>query len=300
MIKMISKLLVVLSLCFFVTSSIFADDQDFKNKGKSRIIVGLGIQFDANSLGGTIVKDGLDSGQIKTDSNGNYAGQQKAVIAENKLQTLENLSGGLISYKSTGPMTAGSLTLGYEKDVGDNFFWRAGINFSTKISGGRTSSTASGYDWYDVTWYYKSLVIPVYFGIKLNVGSRSAIYVAPGLHYYQAEWQLKGRNDGNGLDAVTGGLARSLPVASDAARPGVINEDTKFSGSGFGMSWLTGVQTKVTEKGYAFIEVENHFSYKQGNGGTKSSGGIAAIAPQPAYPVTVGGTIYRVGYKHEL
>ena len=300
MIKMISKLLVVFSLCCLVASSLLADDQDFKNKGKSRIIVGLGVQFDPNSLGGTIVKDGLDSAQVKTDANGNYAGQQKAVIAENQLQTMQNLTGGLISYKSTGPMTAGSLTLGYEKDVGDNFFWRAGINLSTKVSGGRTSSTAAGYDWYDVTWYYKSVVIPVYFGIKLNVGSRSAFYIAPGLHYYKAEWQLKGRNDGNGLDGVTGGLAKTLPVAGDAARPGVINEDAKFSGNGFGLSWLTGVQTKVTEKGYAFIEVETHFSYTQGNAGTKSSGGISAIAPQPAYPVTVGGNVYRIGYKHEL
>jgi hypothetical protein len=300
MIKMISKLLIVFSLCFLITASLLADDQDFKNKGKSRVIVGLGIQFDPNSLGGTIVKDGLDSGQAKYAANGNYAGQQSAIIPENKLQTLQNLTGGLISYKSTGPMTAGSLTLGYEKDIGDNFFARVGINLSTKISGGRQSATAAGYDWYDVTWFYKSMVVPAYFGIKLNVGQRSAIYIAPGLHYYRAEWQLKGRNDGQGLDAVTAGLAKSLPVAADAARPGVLNEDAKFSGHGFGMSWLTGVQTKVTEKGYAFIEVENHFSYKQSNAGAKSSGGIAALAPQPVYPVTVGGTVYRIGYKHEL
>ena len=300
MIKKISKLLVVFSLCAVVSSSLIAGDEDFKNKGKSRIIVGLGIQFDPNSLGGTIVKDGLDSSQIKTDANGNYAGVQKAIIPENNLQTLENLTGGLISYKSTGPMTAGSLTLGYEKDVMDNFFFRVGANFTTKISGGRTSATAAGYDWYDVTFHYKSIVVPAYFGIKLNVGQRSAFYIAPGLHYYRAEWALKGRNDGNGLDAVTGGLAKTLPVAGDAARPGVIQEDAKFSGAGIGVSWLTGVQTKITENGYAFIEVETHFSYKQGNAGTKSAGGIAAIAPQPAYPVTVGGTVYRVGYKHEL
>lgn len=300
MIKMISKLLVAFSLCCFISSTLFAGDEDFKNRGKSRIIVGLGIQFDPNGLGGTIVKDGLDSGQPKYDANGGYAGQQKAVIAENKLQTLQNLTGGLISYKSTGPMTAGSLTLGYEKDVGDNFFFRTGLNLSTKVMGGRTSATASGYDWYDVTWHYKSIVIPVFFGIKLNVGQRSAIYVAPGIHYYQAQWGLKGRNDGAGLDGVTAGLAKSLPVAGDAARPGVVNEDAKFSGNGFGTSWLTGVQTKVTEKGYAFMEIETHFSYTQANAGTKSAGGIAAIAPQPAYPVTVGGNVYRVGYKHEL
>lgn len=297
---MINKLLIAFSLCCVISSSLFAGDEDFKNKGTARIIVGLGIQFDPNSLGGTVIKDGLDSGQSKTDANGNYAGQQKAVISENKLQTLQNMTGGLMSYKSTGPMTAGVLNFGYEKDVADNFFFRAGINLSTKIMGGRTSATAIGYDWYDVTWHYKSVVVPVFFGIKLNVGQRSAFYIAPGFHYYKAEWQLKGRNDGTGLDAVTMGLAKSLPVAGDAARPGVLNEDAKFSGNGFGMSWLTGVHTKVSEKGFVFIEVETHFSYKQGNAGTKSAGGISAIAPQPAYPVSVAGNIYRVGYKHEL
>jgi hypothetical protein len=49
-----------------------------------------------------------------------------------------------------------------------------------------------------------------------------------------------------------------------------------------------------------FIEVETHFSYKQANAGAKSAGGISALAPQPVYPVTVGGTVYRVGYKHEM
>jgi hypothetical protein len=300
MIKMISKLLIVFSLCCVIASSLFADDQDFKNKGKSRFFVGLGLQFDPNSLGGTIVKDGLASGQGKYDSQGNYQGQQQAIISENKLQTLENLSGGTINYKSTGPMTAGSLALGYEKDVGDNFFFRVGLNLTTKVSGGRTTSTFMGYNWYDTTFYYKSIVIPAYFGIKLNVGQRSAFYIAPGLHYYQAQWQLKGKNDGQGLDDATGGLAKSLPIASDAARPGVLYEDAKFSGAGIGFSWLTGAQTKISEKGYLFIEVETHFSYKQANAGAKSAGGISALAPQPVYPVTVGGTVYRVGYKHEM
>jgi hypothetical protein len=300
MIKKISKSLISLSLFCIAISSIAADDSDFKNKGKSRFFIGLGIQFDPNSLGGTIVKDGLSSAVPKTDANGNYAGQQKAIIEENRLQTLENVSGGTFNYKSSGPMTAGNLALGYEKDVGENFFLRGGLNLSTKIMGGEQSANFMGFEWYNARWFYKSMVIPVYFGIKLNFGSKSAFYVAPGLHYYQAQWNLKGTNDGTGLDAATGGAARSLPGASDASRPSVIKEDVVFRGAGFGTNWLWGVQTKITDKGMIFFEVETFFSYTQGNGYTKSSGGASAISPQSVYPVTVGGSVYRFGYKHEI
>ena len=241
----------------------------------------------------------MDSGQSKFDSNGNYAGPQKAVIAENKLQTMENLTGGLISYKSTGPMTAGSLALGYEKDVGDNFSGELVSIFLQKVPGGRTSSTAAGYDWYDVSWYYKSVVVPVYFGIKLNVGSRSTFYVAPGLHYYRAEWQLKGRNDGNGLDVLPVVKTRNLPVASDAARPQALSMKMQIFWTWNGFKLVNrGFKPKLQKKVMHLSKLK-HTSLTQ-NAGTKSAGGIAAIAPQPTYPVTVGGNVYRIGYKHEL
>jgi hypothetical protein len=300
MIKTISKTLISFSLCLFLVSSLFAADEDFKNKGKIRLIFGLGIQFDPNSLGGTIAKDGLTSGVAKTDANGNYQGQQKLIIEENRLQALENLSLGTFNYRSNGPMTAGNLTLGVEKDVGENFFVRAGLNVSRRVMGGHQSANFMGYNWYDARWDYKSMVVPVYFGIKLNFGSRGSLYVAPGLHAYSAEWNLKGKNDGVGLDAMTGGAARSLPAAGDASRPSVILEDTTFKGHGFGTNFLWGVQTRVTEKGYVFMEVETFFSYTQGNGRTKSLGGAAGLSPTPTYPVSVGGNVYRFGYKHEL
>jgi hypothetical protein len=300
MIKTISKLTISFSLCFMLASSIFATDEDFVNKKKTRLIFGLGIQFDPNGLGGTIVKDGLDSGQAKFDSNGNYTGQQKIILEENRLQALETLSVGTFNYKSTGPMTAGNLALGAEKDVGENFFVRGGINLSTKIMGGHQTSNFMGYNWYDTRWFYKSMVVPVYFGIKLNFGSRGSIYVAPGIHYYEAQWQLKGKNDGVGLDAMTGGAARSLPGAGDAARPSILYDDVTFKGHGFGTNFLWGVQTRVSAKGYVFIEIETFFSYTQGNGRTTSRGGQLALSPTPAYPVTVGGNVYRFGYKHEL
>lgn len=300
MIKTISKLFIVFSLCSLLVSSLLASDEDFKNKGKGRLIFGFGIQFDPNALGGTIIKDGLTSNQPTVDADGLYNGNQQAIIPDNRLQVLETITYGQISHKSSGPMTAGSLTLGYEKDVGDNFFWRAGLNLSTKIMGGHTTSTVAGYDWYDVTFHYKSAVVPVFFGIKLNVGQRSAFYMAPGVHYYQAQWQLKGTNDRQSLDIATNNLTQQVPVLAQGASPRVYKEDAAFKGHGFGMSWLMGVHTKVTESGYAFIEVETHFSYTMDSARSKSGGGTAALAPQPAYPVSVAGNVYRFGYKHEI
>ncbi|MBK9499470.1 MAG: hypothetical protein IPO06_08960 [Leptospiraceae bacterium] len=82
MIKMISKLLVVFSLCFLVASSLLADDQDFKNKGKSRIIVGLGVQFDPNSLRWNNRKDGLILVKQRQTQTEIMPVSKKAVIAE--------------------------------------------------------------------------------------------------------------------------------------------------------------------------------------------------------------------------
>ncbi|MCB1156436.1 MAG: porin OmpL1, partial [Leptospiraceae bacterium] len=232
---------------------------------KPRVIIGAGLQFDPNSLGGTFVKDGLDSGVTKKDDYGNYAGVQKIFIAENKLQTLENLTGGMFNYKTNGPMTAGSLTLGFENDLYDEgknggFFYRVGLNLSTVVSGGHKTATFMGYKWYDARWFYKSMVIPAFLGIKLDAGPGS-FYMAPGVHWYKAEWQVKGTIDGYGIEQATGGMSKKLPVVGDAMNPSAYNEDAKFDGSGMGFSWLIGVQTKITDSGYAFFELETHSSY---------------------------------------
>ena len=207
-------------------------------------------------------------------------------------------------------MTAGSLMLGFESDVSlykdvPNFFYRIGVNMTTVISGGRKTASFMGFRFYDERWFYRSLVIPAYFGIKMDVGGTPdkpafGFYMAPGLHYYRAMWQLKGTINGSALHAATNGLTRSLPVVNKLMDPSAINEDARFDGNGFGFSFLTGIQARVTDNGFAFIELEYHGSYTQGTAGTKSYGGFAALSAYPAYPVTVGGNVYRFGYKHEL
>lgn len=292
-------------LCGVLSHSLSAkdsfDEGSFKNTQKSRLIFGFHLHFDPNRLGAAIVKDGLEAGNPKTDSQGNYAGQQLALIPDNRLLVLQHVSGGAFQVQAGGAMTAGGMTLGYEKDFGDNFFYRVGLNLTTKIAGGHTVSSFAGYKWFDIYWNYRSAAVPVYFGLKLNLGHRLAFYVAPGLTYFKAMWHIKGYNDGDALDALTGGsLSRLLPGASDALRPGMLREDAVFSASGIGLGYLLGAHSKITENGFIFFELETLFAFSMATAKGKSFGGIRALSPYPVYPVSVSGDYIRLGYKHEL
>jgi hypothetical protein len=298
MIKKISQILLLIAVCFSA-SSLFAGDDDFKNKGKGRLILGFGLHFDPNSLGNTIIKDGLDSG-VKG---------RPIIVPDNSLQTLEEAKLAGFGYKSSGPMSAGALTVGYEKDLGENFFWRVGLNLENKISGGHQRGKIMGQQVYESEWTYKAAIVPVYVGIKLNLGEKSSLYMGAGLHYYYAQWDLRGTN-AFGAIAIANPAVTTFnsvsPSTTSAFNPfgtqvPIWKEHLRFGGSGIGFNWITGMQTKITEKGFLFLEVETFFSYKMANTGfVKNPGTYFALAANPAYPVSVGGNIYRFGYKHEF
>lgn len=302
MIKKISQILILLAVCLSA-SNLFAGDDDFKNKGKGRLIFGFGLHFDPNSLGNTIIKDGLDSG-VKG---------RPIIVPDNSLQALEEAKLAGFGYKSAGPMSAGALTAGYEKDLGENFFWRVGLNIENKISGGHQRGKIMGQQVYESEWTYKAIVVPAYVGIKLNLGEKSSIYMGAGLHYYSAQWDLRGTN---AFGAI--GLAAPAVTSFNAFSPASTNttylaqfgtnggvpiwkEHLRFGGSGIGFNWITGMQTKISDRGFLFMEVETFFSYKMVNTGfVHNPGTYYALAANPAYPVSVGGNIYRFGYKMEL
>ncbi|MCB1192184.1 MAG: porin OmpL1 [Leptospiraceae bacterium] len=293
--KKMYKALLILLLSVFFGQNLYAEN---------RLMFGFGLLFDPNSLGSTIIKDGLDSGAVKTDAQGNYAGQQKVFIAENKLQALENMTGGVFNVKRGGAMTAGTFSTGFEGDIGNNLFFRAGFNYTTKISGGDTKANFLGFTWYDVTWNYHSTVIPVYFGPKFDFkdgegNTIGGIYIGMGLHWYKAQWGVKGTNNGTALHGITNGLTRDLPVTSDAHDPGLVYDDVVFRASGTGFNWVVGAQSKMGP-GYLFLEVETLVSLGMGNGATKTTAGWSALSPYPAYPVTVAGNYYKFGYKLAL
>ncbi|MDF3821807.1 porin OmpL1 [Leptospira sp. 96542] len=278
------------------------------------IMFGLGMQFDLAQLGGTITKDGLDSGRPVTNAAGApTGGQQTAIYAENTLISLKRTTGGAIGAKTSGAMTGGNINIGYEREgiFGINsLFWRINGNYTTKIMGGETSSTVMGYKWLDQEWNYTAVTIPTYIGVKLyNAANDTAIYVGGGVNYFKGGWSVAGTINSPGLEMLTAGLgsnggpllgAGGGALLGDAPNPGPAKENSKFGASGFGFNWIVGAQTKVAEKGHLFFELETILSAGMGVAGTTSVGGAQALAPWVAYPVVVGGQTYRVGYKLEI
>lgn len=280
---------------------------------RSYFMVGLGMQFDLAQLGGTITKDGLDSRLPVTNNAGALTGgQQKAIYAENTLLSLKRSTGGVVGGKNSGAMTGGNINIGYEKEgiFGlNNLFFRINANYTTKIAGGDTTSTIMGYKWLDQEWNYTAVTVPTYIGVKLyNAANDTAVYIGGGVNYFKGMWNVSGTINAPGLELMTAGLGsngspllgRGGALLGDVPSPGVAKENAKFGASGFGFNWIVGAQTKVTDKGHLFFELETILSAGMGVAGTTSVGGASALAPWAAYPVVVGGQTYRVGYKIEI
>ncbi|MEI7014668.1 porin OmpL1 [Leptospira licerasiae] len=280
----------------------------FGLSAKSYITGGLGLQFDLGSLGDTIATDGLDaSGSYKTtDSTGTQAGvlPRRAIIPENRLLSLQRTTNGLISAKTSGAMTGLTLSLGYEQDFGKAFFWRVNAHYTRKVMGGDTSAKFLGQGFYDITWDYHAIQVPVNVGIKLSVTEDTAFYIGAGVHYFNGGWSLAGSNRLNDVhNALVGaGVTNTtiLGLVADGTDPSANWEKTTFQVSGVAPNWLLGAQTKISDKGSLYMEVETLFSFKYGIGHPRSAGGAQGLAPSVAYPQVLGGNQYRFGYKHEI
>lgn len=280
----------------------------FGLSAKSYITGGLGLQFDLGSLGDTIATDGLDaSGNYKTtDSTGTQNGvlPRRAIIPENRLLSLQNTTNGLISAKTSGAMTGLVLSLGYEQDFGKAFFWRVNAHYTRKVMGGDTNAKFAGQSFYDITWDYHAVQVPVNVGIKLSVTEDTSFYIGAGVHYFNGGWSLAGSNRLNDVhNALVGAGVTSttlLGLVADGTDPSANWEKTTFQVSGVAPNWLLGAQSRISDKGHIYMEVETLFSFKYGIGHPRSAGGAQGLAPSVAYPQVLGGNQYRFGYKHEI
>lgn len=276
---------------------------------KSYITGGLGLQFDLGQLGDTIATDGLDASgnYATTDSKGTTTGvlPRRAIIPENRLLSLQHTTNGLISAKTTGAMTGLVLSLGYEHDFGKAFFWRANAHYTRKVMGGDTNAKFLGQSFYDITWDYHAVQVPINVGIKLSVSEDAAFYIGAGVHYFNGGWSLAGSNRLNDVhDAlVAAGVPANSTVVglvADGTDPSANWEKTTFQVSGVAPNWLIGAQARISDKGHIYMEAETLYSFKYGIGHPRSAGGAQGLAPSVAYPQVLGGTQYRFGYKHEI
>ncbi|PJZ48001.1 porin OmpL1 [Leptospira saintgironsiae] len=282
----------------------------FGLSAKSYITGGLGLQFDLGSLGDTIATDGLDSStNYKATATDGTTGvlPRRAIIPENRLLSLQHTTMGLISAKTSGAMTGLTLSLGYEQDFGKAFFWRVNAHYTRKVMGGETNAKFAGQTFYDITWDYHALQVPVNVGIKMSVTEDTSFYIGAGVHYFNGGWSLAGSNRlsdvHNALSALpptTPGLNTILGLVADGTDPSANWEKTTFQVSGVAPNWLLGAQTKISDKGSLYMEVETLFSFKYGIAHPRSAGGAVGLAPSVAYPQVLGGNQYRFGYKHEI
>ncbi|EMJ97316.1 hypothetical protein LEP1GSC192_3188 [Leptospira sp. B5-022] len=259
-------------------------------------------------MGDTIATDGLDASgsYATTDSTGTQSGvlPRKVIIAENRLLSLQHTTNGLISAKTNGAMTGLVLSLGYEQDFGKAFFWRANAHYTRKVMGGETTAKFAGQTFYDTTWDYHALQVPVNVGIKLSVTEDTAFYIGAGVHYFNGGWSLAGSNRLNDVHTalVGAGVTNTtiLGLVADGTDPVANWEKTTFQVSGIAPNWLLGAQSRISDKGHVYMEVETLFSFKYGVAYPRSQGGMEGLAPSVAYPQVLGGNQYRFGYKHEI
>ncbi len=144
---------------------------------------GLGLQLNLGDLGSTITKDGLS----------NRYGTQKIIIPENTIDVYRN--SGLATGKTTGAMTGLLLSVFYEVDS-TNTFWRVGAEYTRKVLGGHSKAQIAGYTFIDQNWDFNSLVVPLYWGLKANLGETSSVYAGLGINYFRGGWSLSGTVDG--------------------------------------------------------------------------------------------------------
>lgn len=277
-------------------------------EAKSYITGGLGVQFDLAQLGDTIATDGLDSsGNYATTSTNGQPGvlPRRIVIPENRLLSLQHTTNGLISTRAGGSMTGLVLSAGYERDFGKAFFWRINAHYTRKVMGGETKAKALGQTFYDIDWDYNAIQIPFNIGIKLSVSEDTSFYVGAGVHYFKGGWTLQGTNQLNTVHDVLIQMGASpsdtiVGLLSDGTDPSANWEKTQFNVSGVAPNWLIGAQARISDRGHIYMEAETLYSFKYGIAHPSSQGGAQGLAPSVAYPIVLGGTQYRFGYKHEI
>ena len=307
------------ALVFLAASSVSAEG--------NYLGIGLGLQVDLGSLGGTMTKDGLDSTKGKRAGTGSTAGIgcgtqngsltsaqsacfaeqagnfQELVVPENTLISLEKNTNQLFRAYTSGPMQGLVIDVFWESE-GDGTFWRVGVSHTRKILGGETRSTIANFEWYKIEWDFYSWTIPFYYGVKAKIGESGAVYGGLGINWTRGGWNLGGTNAGDIPTDVAGSLVGSVGAHSYAATGSssvsegeVYKEAVKFRHSGIGWNALMGVESKLDSGDALFFEIEYIVNGGQDTAYTKSVGGIRGLSASPSYPIVTGGTKYKFGYK---
>lgn len=273
--------------------------------------LGLGLQFDLAGLGETITKDGLDTNKWNNfDATNVTAGtlptQQKLIVPENEVDVYQQ--GGLMTGKTSGVMNGGILSVFWEKE-GDSFFWRAGVDYTKKIMGGKTEATFATVKWLDQYWDYHCWNIPVYAGMKAGVGETASVYGGLGLNYYSGGWEVGGTNNGqipfelsNGYLTPGAHFNQTIAQIQAGATPTgggpVLGEQIRFHKTGIGFNFLMGIERKLQSGNKTYFEIEHVIAGGMDNAPVRSYGSLAlSSAGNVSYPINLSGTRFKFGVK---
>lgn len=317
--KKISRIILV-ALISLLASSVYAEG--------SYVGFGFGLHFGLGELSNTIAKDGLDSSIGKPALTGATvnlgAGQigcfnvasgpnttclqeqpgnsQKLIIGENELIARDKIGTNLFQSKTTGPMIGGVFDVFYESE-GTNTFWRVGLSYTQKIRGGHSEDRVLGIKWYDIDWNYKSVIIPFYFGLKAGIGETASVYGGAGVNYMTGGWDVGGTNIGDIPTTLTGSLTGSVGAVTVAGPDGrlkggaLVGEAIAFRVKGIGFNFLLGLEKKTESGNKIFFEMDSIVGGGYGVTRSKTGGATQGLAPFPAYPISLGGTRWKFGYK---
>lgn len=315
------------SLKHLLLSAVFLTAVSSVNAEGSYIGFGLGLQDDLGALTNTIVVDGLNSGNVYPSKEGHSAvagcgaltatntcyqagnkAQQKLIVPDNTLIAAEKNSGGAIRSKTGGPMIGAVLSVFYEGEVGSGMFYRGGINYTKKILGGHSESwlfkgSPLQTKWYDITWDYYAFNVPIYFGLKAGIGETSSVYGGAGINYSEGGWNLGGTNNGDIPGAFVSsdiGIQTTTNSQGRVIQTPVVSESVKFRVRSIGYQFLIGLETKLESGNKVFFELETIKAGTQGKVLTQSDGGTKGLAGIAPYPVSLGGTNFKFGYKLAL
>lgn len=291
---------------------------------------GAGLMFNLGQLGGTITNDGLKSTDPKASMSGAGLGsgcglktdataaaacraespgtEQDGIIPNRTLKDYaNNVPLGLLESEVGGSMTGLVLNIFYEMPVSSWGFFRVDFSYNKRMMGGESSSSIVGVEWYRDKWDYKAMVIPMYFGVKANIGETSAVYAGAGVNYHRGGWSVEVTNLGDIPTSLLGSAigAHTATVVNKSGRTEfvggpILNGSANFVTEGFGFNVVMGVEGKLASGNKVFFEIDTLLAGDTESTQVQDVGAINHLALNASKPIVLAGTTYRFGYKLAL
>jgi len=270
--------------------------------------IGLGTKFDPNSLGNTIMKDGLE----RTGSNSDV------LIAENALTVMKHYH-IIRNLKANGNMMTLDLAANVRYDFLNALFIRLGVNTCNVVAGGETSwkftqlaaaATGGNLDTggtMSQKWNYNSTAIPLTLGVNLPIADgKYNFYAGLGVTWARSWWSIEVTAPHGGYAVAASGAYAATAAKYLASAPLAllrVQEKLTFRNKGsIGLNFLVGADANIGGPLSLFVEFENQYVAGMSKAvAVKSHQAVMLLDTATiVYPVVPGGQVLRLGLKYAL